>query len=98
MTVDLHVITATFYNVVKTSNAGASVRAALGAGASSVIPKKDLALASLPVRPFGAFDEGELTGTQLDVRSLFFTWWWYDDPAQGFYRLNTIIPLVETAY
>src|SRR5690349_15202697 len=95
---DLHTITATFYTVVKTSGAGAAIRAALGNGANSIVPKKDLALATLPARPFGVFDEGELTGTSLDVRSLFLTWWWYDDPAQGFYRLNTIIPLVEAVY
>jgi hypothetical protein len=89
-----------FYNVLKTSTAAPSVavRAALGAGATSIIPREDLRAASLPTAPFIAVAYGPMPGTREDVRTLFPTLWLYDDAGGRWRRINTVAALVDAAY
>jgi len=90
-------ITASFFAVLKSSTAGAAVRAALGAQGASVIPADDLKTAGL-VFPLVALRAGPITGERYQPRACFFTWWVYDEAIKRFTRINQILPLIEAAY
>lgn len=82
---------------VTTDAAGAGVRALLGAGAASVILATRLSKASLPARPFLAYRPGPVpTVGGIDQHTP--TWWLYDDPAQGDYRLSKLAFALIKAY
>lgn len=98
MPLDPQVLTAAFYAVLETDAAGAAVRAALAAGATSIVPARQLNRDSLPAAPFLALRPGVINGARYQVRSAFFTWWVYDDPIQEYWRINGILPLIEAAY
>jgi hypothetical protein len=76
----------------------AAVRAALGAGATSIIHADQLVQEPRPARPFLAFRGGSLTGESFDMRPFFCRWFVYDDPGQGHWRINGLVPLIEAAY
>jgi hypothetical protein len=97
-TPNIAVLTATVYSRLKTDTEGASVRAAVGVGASSVIHAGDLDAATLPPRPFVALRRGPCTPVNLSEWRAYFTWWLYDSPEQGYYRLDSLIRLVGQAY
>ena len=93
-------IKADFFAVLKSDRAGATVRAALGDGATSVIPKEDLDR-PLPATPFLVFQWiGQPSGGARNrgVNTFYPIWWLYDDIAHRYYRLEALIPLIETAY
>jgi hypothetical protein len=97
-TPNIAVLTATVYSRLRTDSAGSGVRAALGAGAPSVIHAKDLNVNTLPARPFVALRRGPVTTVNLTEWRGYFTWWLYDDPAQGYYRIDSLIRLIGQAY
>ncbi len=76
----------------------AAVRAALGAGAASIIHAEQLVQEPRPARPFLAFRGGSLTGESLQMRPFSCRWFLYDDPGQGYWRINGLAPLIEVAY
>lgn len=81
-----------------TTPAAIAVRAALGAGAASVIPV-DALRGALPAAPFIAVGFGPVNGAPLrDLRILYPTLWLYDDAGQRWYRLNDLAALVEAAF
>jgi hypothetical protein len=83
---------------LKSDTAGAAVRAALGAGAASVIPATHLRREPRPVRPMLVWRGSSVGGQSGEMRDIIGTWWIYDDPAQGFARIDALIPLIEAAY
>lgn len=90
-----------FYAVLKTGSGAASVavRAALGAGATSVISADDLSVESLPARPYIALRGGPILGSpDYDMQRMTATWWVYDDPIRKFSRIDALIALVAAAY
>jgi hypothetical protein len=89
---------ASIFSILKTDSAGTSVRAALGAGANSVIPRQTLADATLPASPFVVGAGGAITGDRRQMRDLFYTWLVYDDPTTLWRRINAIVSLIEAAY
>lgn len=89
---------ASIFSVLKTDSAGTSVRGALGAGATSVIPRQTLADATLPASPFVVGTGGAITGDRRQMRDLFYTWLIYDDPTYLWRRINGIVKLIEAAY
>ena len=91
-------ITAAIFSVLKTDGAGTSVRAALGAAATSVIPNQDLTKATLPTSPFITGVAGAITGDRRQMRDIFYIWRIYDDPTTMWRRINAIAALVEAAY
>jgi hypothetical protein len=97
MPIKLTAVEDAFYNVLKVDSAGAAVRAVLGDLASGVIRAADLKL-TLPRPPFIALAVGPVTGKRLDVRQHVLTWFVYDDAPRRWSRIDTIIPLIETAY
>lgn len=98
MVIDLAAINSLFFNQLKTSSAGAAVRAAAGAGATSIIPSEQLRREPRPARVLLAWRGGSVGGRSGDMRGITGTWWIYDDPAQGYARIDAMIPLVEAAY
>jgi hypothetical protein len=89
---------ASIFSVLKTDSAGTATRAALGAGASSVIPRQSLQLTTLPASPFVVGFSGAITGDRRQMRDLFYTWLVYDDPTTLWRRINAVVSLIEAAY
>lgn len=98
--VDLQTITSQIWaRLASDTDAPAlAVRAVLGAGASSIIHAKDLDKESLPARPFMALRGGTLGGQSGQMRPFVIRWWVYDDPGQGYWRINGLVPLIEQVY
>lgn len=86
------------YARLKSDAAGASVRAALGAGAQSIIPAEHLRREPRPARLMVVWRGGSVGGASGDMRGITGTWWLYDDPAQGYVRIDALVPLIEAAY
>lgn len=96
--VDIQLVTSQFWSRLVSDAAGASVRAALGAGATSIIHADQLAVEPRPARPLLALRGGSLTGQSSQMRPLTWRWWIYDDPGQMYWRINGLVPLIEQAY
>ena len=94
---DLAALNAATFARLKGEAAGADVRALLGAGAASVIPARALR-GALPARPLIAWRQGAVTGQGDDWRRVVGAWWAYDDPAQDYYRINSIVAAIEAAH
>lgn len=89
-----------FFNVLKTSSAGAPVRAALGAGATSVIEREDLK-GVLPALPLVALQWGvRASGGKRNrgVKTFYPIWFLYDGTAYRQTRLEPLVTLIEAAY
>ncbi len=101
MPLDPQTITSQFF-AVATGNA--TLIAALGSASSaSVIHAQTLAKTRatdivLPSPVFIALRMGAASGGRYDTRSLFYTWYVYDSPDNGFWRINGVLPLIEGAY
>ncbi len=90
-----------FFNVLYSDSAGSAARAALGAGASSVIVREELNKASLPAAPFIVFQWiGQPSGgpRNREVKTYYPIWWLYDQSVYRHSRLEPLIPLIEAAY
>lgn len=110
MAVDVQAFTSQAFERLKSSAAtdaagvaiGPLVRAALGAGADSIIHAEELKQYGednpAPARPLLAFRSGPIAGQSYDMRPLLFTWWVYDDPGEGYYAINGLLTLIERAY
>ncbi len=100
ITLDPQSITSSFYTV---ATGNAALVAALASGTSGIIHAQALAASRandivLPTPVFIALRGGAIAGARQDVRNLFFTWYIYDTPDRGFWRINGVIPLIESAY
>jgi len=98
MVIDLAAINGLLYAQLKTAAAGAAVRAALGAGAASIIPAEKLRQEPRPARVLLVWRGGSVGGSSGDMRPITGVWWVYDDPHQGYARIDALVPLVEAAY
>ena len=99
MALDPAAINAALYAVIKSDAAGASARAATGAGTSAgVIPAHALRAPALPARPFLAWRAGVVSGESEEMRGIGGAWWAYDDSQQGYARIDALLGLVEAAY
>lgn len=100
--IDLNAIATLLFNRLALDAAGSAVRAQLGAGANGLIHAQDLAGYSadrpLPARTLLALRRGRVPTSEHIIRLPSWTWWIYDDPGQGYYRINQLIPLLEQAY
>ena len=100
MALNPQTITSSFFSVPSGVSA---ITSALGSGSSGVIHAKELADTRatdlvLPTPVFIALRPGAISGAKYDARSLFYTWYVYDNPEQGFWRINGLLPLIESAY
>lgn len=95
---DLAAINGLLYAQLKTALAGAAVRAALGAGAASIIPANQLRQEPRPARVLLVWRGGSVGGASGEMRPLTGVWWIYDDPNQGYARIDALVPLIEAAY
>lgn len=95
--IDLHLLNLAVYNRLETDAQGSAVRAALASGATSVI-HAEMLRTTKPDRPFVAFRAGAMTGASRDVRIPTWTWFVYDDREKGYYRIGSLISLIEAAY
>lgn len=93
MSLDLQSIYAWMFERLHSDVAGTLVRATAG-----VIPAHDLDKDALPPRPFLAFRQGAVGGTSDEMRTPSATWWVYDDPHQGTWRINGLTLAIEQAY
>lgn len=82
---DTRSIKSAVYSRARTAEAGATLRAALGAGADGVLP--DLA-GELPATPFVVLRMGVATPDTAVTAGQSFAWWIYDAPDQRFYRID----------
>lgn len=99
MTIALTPYRAALYNRLKADTAGTAVRAATGpASAGGVIPAHLLRKPPLPARPFLAARAGVISGREDEMRGVILTWWIYDDPGQGYARIDALIDLIRDAY
>jgi hypothetical protein len=98
VTIAIAAARAALYAVLKSDAAGASVRAATGPGdASGVIPAH-LLRTPLPAPPFLCARAGVISGQTDAMRGVVLTWWIYDEPEQGYARIDALIDLVGAAY
>ncbi len=100
---DINALTTLIFNRLYSHSDGSAVRTALGNGASSVIHAKELSETRatdivLPTRPFIALRPGTIPTTDRTIEQPQYTWFVYDDPDRGYYRINTLLPLIATAY
>jgi hypothetical protein len=100
---DINALITLVYNRLYSHSDGTAVRAALGAGASGVIHAKELSETRatdivLPARPFIALRPGAIPTTDRVIEQPQFTWFVYDDPDRGYYRINALLPLIAAAY
>lgn len=98
MTIALTPNRALLYARLKSDAAGAAVRAATGPGdAHGVIPAH-LLRKPLPARPFVCARAGVISGQSDGMRGVVLTWWLYDDPSEGYARIDALIDLIGAAY
>jgi hypothetical protein len=89
---------ALLYERLKSHAAGAAVRAATGPGdASGVIPAH-LLRKPRPARPFVCARAGVISGQSDGMRGVVLTWWVYDDPGEGYARIDALIDRISAAY
>lgn len=98
MVIDLASISGLLYAQLKTAAAGAAVRAVLGAGAASIIPAERLRHEPRPARVLLVWRGGSVGGASGEMRPASGVWWVYDDPGQGYARIDAVVPLIEAAY
>ncbi|HNP73852.1 MAG TPA: hypothetical protein PKK15_22240 [Kouleothrix sp.] len=99
MTISADSLIADWYAVLKSGSAGATVRAALGNGAASVITADDLRVESLPAAPCVALRVETIAGTpQREAERLYLSWWAYDDVPRRYSRLTPLIAQITAAY
>jgi hypothetical protein len=99
-TLDPATVQSALYALLATSvsSAAVAVRAALGNGAASIITRDNLDALALPLPPFLVFASGQVNGAYgWDVQRMEPAWWLYDDPVQGFTRIDALIPLIDAA-
>jgi hypothetical protein len=89
---------AQLYERLKSHAAGAAVRAATGPGTAAGVIPAHLLRKPLPAPPFLVGRAGVISGQSGDMRGIVFTWWIYDEPAQGYARIDALIDLVIAAY
>lgn len=97
-TIDLQALRAIVYGRLKTDAEGASVRAALGDGADSIISAEELKRTPLPATPFIALRRGPMPIVSEVVYAPIFTWWVYDDAQQDYWRIDSVLTLIGKAY
>jgi hypothetical protein len=98
VTIDLAANRALLYERLKSHAAGAAVRAATGPGTAGGVIPTHLLRAPLPARPFLCSRAGVISGQSDAMRGVVLTWWIYDDPGQGYARINALITLIAAAY
>ena len=85
------------YSRVKTDADGAAVRALAGS-ASSVFPADELGNVTGKVFPWLVWRPVAVGGTSGEMRDLAGSWWVYDAPGAGSYRLYQIASALEALY
>jgi hypothetical protein len=98
MTIDLAANRALLYAQLKSGAAGAAVRAATGPGTADGVIPAHLLRKPLPAPPFLVGRAGVISGQWDAMRGVVFTWWIYDEPGQGYARIDALIDLVGAAY
>ena len=101
--IDIAAITAAIYARPAADAAGAAVRALLGDGAASVLHAEDLRveglhIAQLPARPLLALRRGAAPQADRVIWRPTFTWFIYDDIAQGYARTERVLAALGLAY
>lgn len=98
-------LTALFFNRIKSDPQGGIVRSALGAGADSVlrtyelVPDTESAVPLvLPTRPIVAMHMNALTESERALYLGRVTWYIYDDPVQGYWRVSSLVSMISGAY
>lgn len=95
---------ALFYNRLKTDSQGGVLRSALGDGANSVLHARELLMEDqktpsvLPTRPLLAMRAGSLNESDRTLYLASVDWYIYDDPVQGYWRINSLISMIGQAY
>jgi hypothetical protein len=98
MTIALASARALLYARLKSDAAGAAVRAATGPGSADGVIPAHLLRKPRPATPFLVGRAGVISGQSDAMRGVVFIWWIYDDPAQGYARIDALIDLVGAAY
>ena len=96
--IDVQALTAAVYNRPKSDVEGATVRALLGATSGSIIHARQLTKDALPTRPFLALRARPIPTIRDVIHAPAYTWWIYDDPDQGYYRINGLLLPLARAY
>lgn len=105
--IDVQALTAAVFNRLASDAAGTAVRAALGAGGTSVVHAEQLkryvpgaALpAPAPNRPLVALRRRPIPTVADTIHAAGFTWWVYDDaPEHAYWRINGLLKLLAAAY
>lgn len=101
--IDIQTINMALWQRLTVDASGSALRAALGAGASSIVMADDiriegLMVRTLPARPFVAFRRGPAPTIARVVRRPIYHMHCYDDPAVGYGRLDTLPALLESAF
>ncbi len=69
-----------------------------GTTSAGIVPAAALKQRPLPARPFVAWQPGVVAGESGDMRTVFGTWYAYDDTSQGHARLNLLIDRIAEVY
>lgn len=92
---------ASFWNVLYSDSAGSAVRAALGAGAASIIEREKLRASALPIPPFLVlwWNSRPSGGPRNRASKTFYpVWAIYDSALYGYSRIESLEPRIEAAY
>lgn len=99
---DLNALNVLLFNVIKQDAEGSDVRTALGAGAAArIVFAFELDLLEpqqWPARPFLAFRDGPVPSVDRVIAEAIHRWWIYDELNEGYWRINSLIPLLSRAY
>lgn len=96
--IDLPALTAVVFNRLAFDAAGSPVRAALGAGATSILHAAQLRRETLPARPFVALRRFAVPIRDRIIWLPRYNWYVYDDSAYEYTRIEALLPLIGTAY
>jgi len=97
LTLDLQDLSRIVFQRLRADSEATAVRAALGAGALSIIPAEALKLPP-PATPFVALRAGPVPIISNAVYAPIFTWYLYDDPQQNYWRIDGLLYLIGKAY
>lgn len=96
--IDLNALGQALFDRLATDSAASDLRALLGSLTDSIVHARLLEDNVRPPRPFLAFREGPIITRDRIVNTPIFDWFIYDDPDQGYSRINQLIPLTSKAY
>jgi hypothetical protein len=98
ITFDINLLNTAVFNRLRTDAAGSAIRALLADGASGIVHTSAINAESFPNRRFIAIRPGAIPTSERIIQKPTYQFWIYDNPNEGFHRINAVLPLLYTAF